>query len=725
MKTPDQREAELRQELAALRGRLEEAEETLRAIQSGEVDALVMGEEVYTLKGAETPYRILIEQMYEGAGTLADDGTVLYANRRLAELLRISLQDLIGASLRRFIAPTELPVFEKLLADGKQCSSNGEFNLQRLNGSPLSAQLSFSVVSDQAARPICVTVTDLTERKRAEEALRQAHDLLEQRVRERTDELQRQREWLSVTLSSIGDALIATDAVGRITFLNPVAETLTGWSRQEVLDEPVQSVFRIHDQISRTPGEDIVGRVLREGAIVKLANNTSLTTRSGQEIPIEDSAAPIMDSNGKVAGAVLVFRDVTAKRGALQALRQSEELHRVFFELAAVGMAYIGLEGRFLKVNDKYCELTGYTQAELASKRALDLVHPEDRERDRKENGAYLRGEVPQYLSEKRYLRKDGSVRWVAVHARLVREPDGRPRYSIEIINDISGRKRAEEAVRQAAEELKRSNRDLEQFASVASHDLQEPLRAVSGYVRLLQRGLGDKLSPRHLEYITGAVEGAQRMEQLIDGLLEFSRVGTREHDRVPADLNELLRQAQSNLRVTIKSTSAKVTTERLPTLAVDAVQITQLFQNLIGNAIKFCAAGQPKVEIRARQEPSRWVISVRDNGIGIAPEHFERIFQIFQRLHTRSKYPGTGIGLAICQRIVERHGGRIWVESQPGQGSTFFFSLPEVPESSTPPNQLARSEPRRNPALRKRPQRRPNGPRGSQTRRSPRSRSR
>ena len=168
-------------------------------------------------------------------------------------------------------------------------------------------------------------------------------------------------------------------------------------------------------------------------------------------------------------------------------------------------------------------------------------------------------------------------------------------------------------------------------------------------------------------------------MEQLIEGLLEFSRVGTRGGDRAPADLNELLRQAQSNLQVAIKSTGAKVTTERLPTLAADAVQITQLFQNLIGNAIKFRGKGRPKVEVRARQETGRWVISVRDNGIGIPPESFDRIFQIFQRLHTRREYPGTGIGLAICKRIVERHGGEIWVESQPGQGSTFHFSIPEA----------------------------------------------
>jgi light-regulated signal transduction histidine kinase (bacteriophytochrome) len=286
---------------------------------------------------------------------------------------------------------------------------------------------------------------------------------------------------------------------------------------------------------------------------------------------------------------------------------------------------------------------------------------------------------MPEYVSEKRYVRKDGSVRWEAVHARLVREPDGRPRSNIGIINDISERKRAEEALQQAADELKRSNRDLEQFASVASHDMQEPLRAVSGYARLLQRGLGDKLDAKNLEYLTGAVEGAARMEQLVNDLLAVAHVGTGDHPRAPAKLNEVLNRARSNLEVTFTKARAKLTSKGLPTLVVDAAQITQLFQNLLANAVKFCRAVPPEIDVRATQEPGRWVISVRDNGIGIPPESFDRIFQIFQRLHIRKQYPGTGIGLTICKRIVERHGGDIWVESQPGQGSTFYFSIPKT----------------------------------------------
>jgi len=240
-------------------------------------------------------------------------------------------------------------------------------------------------------------------------------------------------------------------------------------------------------------------------------------------------------------------------------------------------------------------------------------------------------------------------------------------------------RKRAQAALQLTAEEVKRSNRDLEQFAYIASHDLQEPLRAVGGYVKLLQRRFPENMDAKALEYINGAAAGADRMERLISDLLAFSRVGTRGGAFSPADLDAILNEALHNLQTSLTTTQAKVTREALPTLAVDATQVMQIFQNLIGNAIKFRSERPPEIHVGAQKQPGRWVFSVRDNGIGIEPQYFERIFQIFQRLHTRKHYPGTGIGLAICKKMVERHDGAIWVESEPGRGSTFFFSLPET----------------------------------------------
>lgn len=240
-------------------------------------------------------------------------------------------------------------------------------------------------------------------------------------------------------------------------------------------------------------------------------------------------------------------------------------------------------------------------------------------------------------------------------------------------------RKRAEEELKQAIVALERSNTELQQFAYVASHDLQEPLRMVSSFTQLLAKRYQGKLDKDADEFIDYAVAGAKRMQALINDLLAYSRVGTRGKPFEPIDSEATFDQAIANLRVAIEEGEAVITHDPLPPLIADDLQIVQLFQNLLGNAIKFHGKEPPRAHVSAKQENNEWVFSVRDNGIGIAPEYFDRIFVIFQRLHGREEYPGTGTGLAICKRIVERHGGRIWVESEPSKGSTFYFTIPTI----------------------------------------------
>ena len=228
--------------------------------------------------------------------------------------------------------------------------------------------------------------------------------------------------------------------------------------------------------------------------------------------------------------------------------------------------------------------------------------------------------------------------------------------------------------------ELKRSNEDLEQFAYVASHDLQEPLRMVASFTQLLARRYEDKLDKDAKEFIHFAVDGATRMQTLINDLLAYSRVGTRGKPFEPIDLNHLLSRVLVNLKVAIDESHAVVTHDPLPIVTGDATQLTQLLQNLIGNAIKFRADKSPQIHFGVSRRGGDWHFSIRDNGIGIEQKYFDRIFVIFQRLHSRQDYPGTGIGLALCKKIVERHGGRIWVESTEGKGTTFYFQLPATP---------------------------------------------
>lgn len=234
-----------------------------------------------------------------------------------------------------------------------------------------------------------------------------------------------------------------------------------------------------------------------------------------------------------------------------------------------------------------------------------------------------------------------------------------------------------ERRVEERTEELARSNAELQQFAYIASHDLQEPLRMVTSYMQLLTRRYGDRLDGDAREFIGFAVDGAARMNRLIQDLLAFSRVGTRGREFTPTDCNEVLEMARMNLKVAIEETGARVTSDPLPTVMGDDTQLVQLFQNLISNAIKFTKDRTPEVRVGVQSDEAGWLFSVSDNGIGMERRHLDKVFTIFQRLHTRDEYAGTGIGLAVCRKIVERHGGRIWAESEPGEGSTFYFTLP------------------------------------------------
>lgn len=243
---------------------------------------------------------------------------------------------------------------------------------------------------------------------------------------------------------------------------------------------------------------------------------------------------------------------------------------------------------------------------------------------------------------------------------------------------EIAVRQKAEVIVALRSQELARSNAELEQMAYVASHDLQEPLRMVTSYLQLLEQRYGGQLDADAHDFIEFAVDGAKRMQALIDDLLSYSRVGTKAKPLQPTDCEAVMKTALQSLRMAIDESGAKIQCAGLPRVLGDAAQLAQLFQNLIANAIKFRGEAVPRIDIRAEREDGFWRFEVRDNGIGIAPDYFERIFVMFQRLHNRSKYPGTGIGLAICKKIVERHGGRIWVDSAPGQGAVFKFTLPQ-----------------------------------------------
>jgi len=368
-------------------------------------------------------------------------------------------------------------------------------------------------------------------------------------------------------------------------------------------------------------------------------------------------------------------KEITERKKAEEALRESEAKYKTLFANAAEAILVADLKAKqFRYVNPASCRMFGYTEEEFLRIGVRDIHPKESLDHVLAEFEAQAQGEKT-LAPDLPCLRKDGTLFYVDVSAASM-VLDGHD-FNVGFFTDITERKRAEEKLKLTLAELERSNQELEQFAYFASHDLQEPLRAVSSCTQLLAQRYQGKLGTDADEFIGYAVDGANRMQRLINDLLTYSRVGTHSKEYEPTDCTAVLDRTLTNLKAAIEQSSAVVTHDPLPTVMADKLYLAQLFQNLIGNAIKFHGEEPPRVHVSTEQKGNAWVFSVRDNGIGIAPRHAERIFVLFQRLHTREEYPGTGIGLAICKKIVERHGGRIWVESQPGIGTTFYFTIP------------------------------------------------
>jgi len=333
-------------------------------------------------------------------------------------------------------------------------------------------------------------------------------------------------------------------------------------------------------------------------------------------------------------------------------------------------------DGTIKMINKSALELLGYNQDEIIGEKLSIIFPKQDLPKDERLIDTYIRKE---YVSktEVRYQTKSGEIIPVSISSSVIKDINDEIDGVVFVAQDISDYKRAELLAR-SSEALERSNKELEQFAYVASHDLQEPLRMISSYVQLLKRRYADNLDSDANEFIDFAVDGAERMKILIKDLLAFSRIGTKGEEFKITSTQTILEEILSNLEISIKGNNVVITNDPLPDLVVDRTQIMQLFQNLISNAIKYRGDESPKIHIEVQDKYTEWLFCFRDNGIGIEQKYADQIFVIFQRLHGKGEYSGTGIGLSIAKRIVERHGGQIWVESEPGKGSAFKFTIPK-----------------------------------------------
>jgi PAS domain S-box-containing protein len=391
---------------------------------------------------------------------------------------------------------------------------------------------------------------------------------------------------------------------------------------------------------------------------------------------LKTSLVPLHDEASQVVGMLGTYEDITDRKLSEKALRLSDAA----VASAQSPIAISDLAGILTKINRAFLEVWGYTDPEeVLGRSVVEFWQTGDQ-------AAIVVTQLQQtggWSGELEACRKDGSQLLVQVSASMIADSEGQVTGMMASFLDITERKRLEEELAKKVEELARSNAELEQFAYVASHDLQEPLRMISSYVQLLARRYQGALGTEADEFIHYAVDGATRMQALIQDLLAYSRVGGSGIKLVPVDCEEVLRQTLMDMRVSIEEAGATITHDSLPVIRFDPVQFAQILQNLIGNAIKFRRPEEPLiVALAAVQHGEEWLFSVKDNGLGVSDQFKKKAFQLFQRWQARGESAGTGIGLPVCRKIVEYHGGRIWVESAAGEGSTFYFTIPLKPRT-------------------------------------------
>ncbi|MCZ2077549.1 MAG: PAS domain-containing protein [Bryobacterales bacterium] len=485
----------------------------------------------------------------------------------------------------------------------------------------------------------------------------------------------RQRLLSQQTLAGIGDAVLSTDVVGRIEFMNAIAEQLTGWTMDDARGRPVRQVFQIANEYTGAPAGDPITRVLQEGIIAGLANHTVLIKRDGSRIPIDDSGAPIRDESGNLIGAVLVFRDIAERRRAeqererlIRELSETRDIIRSVFRKAPVGLALCDLDLRFTRVNEALVEMTGLPMEAHIGKTIDELLPGLPAEVTEAMRQVRETGTPFHHESEGETPAAPGKRRTWDIHYYPIRVDDHIAGIGA-VFQEIT-EKKAWEA------ELELANDNLKQFAYAASHDLQEPLRMITSYTQLLKKRYYDKLDSDGREFLDFVMDGANRMRTLLEALRDYWRASKDGEEPATVDCNAALETALGNLRASLAETGAVITHGDLPKVVAHEAPLVQIFQNLIGNALKYQSEAQPQVHISASGHGAQCVFSVRDNGIGIDKKQLPKLFGAFRRLHG-SKYPGTGMGLALCRKIVERYGGKIWVDSESNKGSTFYFTLP------------------------------------------------
>jgi PAS domain S-box-containing protein len=617
-------------------------------------------------------YRGLLEAAPDAMVVVNQSGDIVLLNLQAEKQFGYRRDELLGQKVTNIIP---VGFAERLIADdlrsaedasAQQIETGIELIGRRKDGDEFPIEIMLSPLDSAEGTLVTAAIRNISVRKTAEMHLAQ----MEGKYRG--------------LLEAAPDAMVVVNQGGEIVLLNVQAEKQFGYRRDELLGQRVTNIIPV-GFAERLIADDL--RSTEDALAQQIGTGIELIglRKDGGEFPIEIMLSPLESAEGTLVTAAV--RDISVRKAAETNLSQMEGRYRGLLEAAPDAMVVVNQGGKIVLLNVQAEKQFGYRRDELLGQKVTNIIPVgfaerliADDMRSAEDASAQQIGTGIELIAQ----RKDGSEFPIELMLSPLRNAEGI--LVTAAIRDISVRKKAAVVLLQKVEELHRSNEELGQFAYIASHDLQEPLRMVASYTQLLSRRYKGKLDSDADEFIAFAVDGASRMQRLIQDLLAYSRVGTKGKDLAETSSDAALQQAIINLRGAIEERGAMIThDDPLPVVLADEMQLVQLFQNLIGNAIKYHRSGVPQVHVSVvRNGAKKWNFAVKDNGLGIDPQYFERIFGMFQRLHKRDEFAGTGIGLAICKKIVERHGGNITVESQPGLGSTFGFSLLERSANTT-----------------------------------------
>ena len=598
----------------------------------------------------ESKYRMLLEAAPDAIFIVDRRGMIEFVNGQGEKLFGYTRSEIVGKPVDILnpagVREEQAKFREQIFGDLKRIEVNADAGLLavRKDGSEFPIEFTLSPLETKDGWVFLIALRDVSEKKRTDARFR-------------------------ALLESAPDAMVISDAGGKIELVNTQAECLFGYERAEMVGQPVEMLFP--PDLRGGYGRDSE-EFLRCNTQRQIGPEVDFRARrkDGAEFPVEISFSPLEGPNGILLTAAI--RDITDRKKA-------ETRFRALLESAPDAMVIVNANGCVEIANLQTERLFGYARGELIGQSVDILVPSSLREAHGRHRGNFFSTPKSRSMGaglDLMAVRRDGTEFPVEISLSPLEGPDG---ISVTAaIRDTTERRVAGQQLAAKIVELRHSNEALEQFAHIASHDLQEPLRMVASYTQLIAKRYKGRLDADADEFIGYAVDGTQRMKRLIEDLLLYSRAGKGAPPSDEFSSEEALQAAIENLNFAIRDSQAIVTHGALPRVVGVESQVVQIFQNLIGNAIKYRGDQIPQVHVSAASLCGEWVFKVTDNGIGIEPKYFERIFVIFQRLHSRQEYQGTGIGLAICKRILQQQGGRIWVESEPGNGSVFYFSLPQ-----------------------------------------------